>query len=208
MWLGLNAPSLILFYKRKFKCGGNREMSEKEQYLESLPIADKIERKRALTKEDVLSEEGLLLIQCLARDGAKKSEIAEILGVTKKTLWKWGEEHPEVKNALLLGKDLVDYKVENALLKAAVGYTKRKTITYIGVTKNSKNKSIGGEEIIEEVGPSVTACLAWLNNRKPDKWRRNRDNETTPDENKTGITINIVKGNENIKVEEEYDDND
>lgn len=208
MWLGLHVLALFCFIKEKLNVEVIEKMSQKEQYLDSLPIADKIERKRALTKEDVLSEEGLLLIQCLARDGAKKSEIAEILGVTKKTLWKWGEEYPEIKNALLLGKDLVDYKVENALLKAAVGYTKRKTITYIGVTKNSKNKTIGGEEIIEEVGPSVTACLAWLNNRKPDKWRRNRDNESTPDENKTGITINIVKGNENIKVEEEYDDND
>lgn len=182
-------------------------MSEKEQYLESLPIADKIEQKRALNKKDVLSPEGLLLIECLARDGATKRKIAEILGVHIKTLWEWGKEHPEIIDALARGRDLVDYKVENALLKAAVGYTKRKTITYIGTVKSNGNRAIGGESIEEEVGPNVTACLAWLNNRKPDKWKRNRDNMPEDDENKkTGITINIVKGNENIEVESDADD--
>lgn len=177
-------------------------MSEKEQYLESLPIADKIEQKRALTKKDVLSEEGLLLIECLVRDGATKRKIAEVLGIHIKTLWEWGKEHPEIEDALARGKDLVDYKVENALLKAACGYTKVKTVTYVGTVKSNKNREIGGERIEEEVGPNVTACLAWLNNRRPDKWKRNRDNMPEDDENKkSGITINIVKGQNNIQVE-------
>ena len=181
-------------------------MTEKEQYLESLPIADKIEQKRALTKKDVLSEEGLLLIECLARDGATKKEIANKLGVHLKTLWQWGKENPEIEDALARGKDLVDYKVENALLKAALGYTKKKSVTYIGTVKANGNRAIGGETIEEEVGPNVTACLAWLNNRRPDKWKRNRDNMPEDDDKKTGITINIVKGNDNIQVESDAEE--
>lgn len=176
-------------------------MSEKEQYLESLPIADKIKRNRALTKEDVLSEEGLLLIECLARDGATKTKIAETLGVHIKTLWEWGKEFPEIKDAMARGQELVDYKVENALLKAALGYTKRRTVTYIGTVKSNGNRAIGGETVEEEVGPNVTACLAWLNNRRPDKWKRNRDNLPEEEGKNTGITINIVKGHDNIEVE-------
>ena len=45
-----------------------------------------------------------------------------------------------------------------------------------------------------EVGPNTTACLAWLNNRKPEQWRRNRDNFAEYEDKQSGITINIIKG--------------
>lgn len=40
--------------------------------------------------------------------------------------------------------------------------------------------------------PDVTACAIWLNNRKPDEWKRNRDNYTIS-ENEGSVQINIIK---------------
>lgn len=168
---------------------------KKQQYLQDLPIADKIGMSVQLTREDVLSEEGLILVQCMARDGMYEKDIAEKLGIKFQTFWAWKNKYPELKQALTMGKELVDYKVENALLKSALGY---KTTTVKTIINNNPDKNGNREVKIEktetEVGPNTTACLAWLNNRKPEQWRRNRDNIAEYEDKKSGITINIVKG--------------
>lgn len=166
----------------------------KEQYLQTLPIADKVSRGRSLTLDDLLTEEGLLLVECLVRDGMTLQDVARTLGITNQTFFTWRQKYPQLEEACKKGKDLVDYKVENALLKAALGYTKTKSTVYIGATKANRNREVGGETVTEEVGPSVTACLAWLNNRKPEQWRRNRDNFMELEDKPSGITINIIKG--------------
>jgi len=68
----------------------------KEQYLQDLPIADKLNKSIQLTKEDVLSEEGLILIQCLTRDGMYKKDIAEMFGIKVQTFWLWEQKYPEL----------------------------------------------------------------------------------------------------------------
>ena len=45
--------------------------------------------------------------------------------------------------------------------------------------------------------PNVTACLAWLNNRKPDAWRRNRDNFVELEDEESDVKITIVRGKNN-----------
>lgn len=167
----------------------------KEQYLQELPIADKLNASIQLTKEDVLSEEGLILIQCMTRDGMYKKDIAEMFGIKVQTFWLWEQKHPELAEALKRGKALVDYQVENALLRAALGY---KTVTVKTITEmkpdGQGNRTSRIERTESEVGPNTTACLAWLNNRKPEQWRRNRDNFAELEDKKSGITINIIKG--------------
>lgn len=169
-------------------------MSEKEQYIKYLPISDKIECSYILTKEDVLSEEGLLLIESLIRDGLTFEAVADTLGIKPQTFWNWRKKYPQLDNACKKGKKLVDYKVENALLKAALGY---KTRT-VKVTSGKIDKFGNVETVVEktetETGPNVTACLAWLNNRKPEQWRKNRDSVLELDDKESGITINIIKG--------------
>lgn len=176
----------------------------KEQYLQDLPIADKLNMSIQLTKEDVLSEEGLILVQCLTRDGLYKQDIAKMLGIKVQTFWLWEQKHPELAEALRKGKALVDYQVENALLKSALGYktVKVKTVTEMRADGSAVSK-IEKEEA--EVGPNTTACLAWLNNRKPEQWKRNRDNFAEYEDKKSGITINIIKGTPD---NENWDDDD
>lgn len=171
--------------------------------------AGKVDASRVLEKEDLLTPEGLILLECWARDGMTLEQIAKRLQIGKNTLLKWRYENPELQEAFKKGKELVDYEVENALLKAALGYTKKKTITYIGIRPNSAgSRNIGGEEVIEEVGPSVTACLAWLNNRKPDSWKHNRDNSISSEDKMSGVTIQIIKGDKTGEPAKPQPEND
>ena len=142
-----------------------------------------------------LSDDGLILIEAWARDGYTLSEIATRMGVARYTLSKWRQRYPEITKALNTGKELIDYKVENALLKAALGYTTKEIKVTLG------KKIVSGEvfEVLKEtttreVAPNVTACMAWLNNRKHDQWKRNRDKVNDLDEEDSNINITIVRG--------------
>ena len=73
-----------------------------------------------LGKEYWLSPTGLSLIQGWARDGLIDEQIAERMGISRKTLWVWKEKHPELAKASREGKEVADYAVESALFKNAI----------------------------------------------------------------------------------------
>ena len=84
----------------------------------------------------------------LARNGLIDTEIAKELGIAASTLYSWRDKHPEFAKALDAGKEHPDNLVEQALFKRAIG-----------------DKSPAG----------VTACIFWLKNRRPDRWKDMRD---------------------------------
>lgn len=144
------------------------------------------------------SDDGLLLLQCWTRDGLRQKEIADRIGISQQELSKMKNEFPEVREALQTGKEVVDYKVENALLKSALGFTTQEITVTIG------KRQVGGEWVsitketkTKEVSPNVTAALAWLNNRKPDVWKRNRDKTVEIEDEDTDVKITIVRGEKN-----------
>ena len=139
-----------------------------------------------------LTEPKLMLLKCWARDFSL-TDIAEKMGITIQTLKKWRNKYPEIEEAISEGKEEVDYKVENALLKRALGYTTTDVKTIISPPDKNGNRSIRVEKTEKEILPDTVAIMAWLNNRKPDQWKRNRDNiyQTKDDDSK--ITVNIIR---------------
>ena len=110
-------------------------------------------------------EEGLLTIAGWARDGLDEEQIAENIGVTRKTLYNWKTSQLPILHALKKGKEVVDRQVENALLKRALGY---------GYTETKIEESDIGNKTTtttKEVIPDTTAQIFWLKNRKPDVWK-------------------------------------
>lgn len=63
--------------------------------------------------------DGLILLQGWARDGLKDEQIAHNCGIAVKTLYEWKNRYSDICDALKKGKEIVDYEVENALLKRA-----------------------------------------------------------------------------------------
>ena len=142
-----------------------------------------------------LSDDGLVLLEAWARDGYKYMDIAERMDITPQLLSKWKKRYPEIGQALQSGKEVVDYKVENALLKSALGFTTKEITVTIGRRQiNGEWVNITKETKTKEVIPNVTACLAWLNNRKPDVWKKNRDNIVDIEDEESDVKITIVRG--------------
>lgn len=67
-----------------------------------------------------LEPEGLILLEGWARDGLSEEQIARNMGVSRSTLSAWKNVHPDILDALKKGKEIVNYEVENALLKKAL----------------------------------------------------------------------------------------
>lgn len=148
-----------------------------------------------------LTDDGLTLIEAWARDGNTLDEISQKLGVPRYTLSKWRKRYPEIQKALSVGKELIDYKVENALLKAALGYTTKEIKVTLGKKMvNGEIFEVLKETTTREVAPNVTACMAWLNNRKHDQWKRNRDKVIELDEEDQNVNITIVRGPRNDEL--------
>lgn len=62
----------------------------------------------------------LILVEGWARDGLTNEQIAEKLKINPDTLYKYQKQYPEFSESLKKGKEVVDYEVENALLKNAL----------------------------------------------------------------------------------------
>ncbi len=69
------------------------------------------------------TEEGLAQLEGWARDGLTDEQIAKNIGIRRPTLYAWKKAYPDISDALKKGKEVVDYQVENALLKKALGMT-------------------------------------------------------------------------------------
>lgn len=167
-----------------------------------LPIEDKIKHKQSLSKDEILSKEGLFLIQCATRDGMTFSDIAKMLGYTPSRFSQLKKEYPELELACKRGKQLVDGRVEDALYRAAVGCKIETVKTVVGMPNKNGIRPVTTERTITERAPNVTACLAWLRNRKPEAWTvADRAESIVMDDGCNDITINIVKGS--VKKESE-----
>lgn len=133
-------------------------------------MAEKKTGGAAAVVDDWLEADGLMLIESWARDGYTVQDIATRIGVAQQTLRSWMKRYPEIKQAVNNGRELVDYKVENALLKAALGY-KTKEVRVATIIRNGKTIETQKETIEREQAPNVSACQAWLYNRKPKVWK-------------------------------------
>ena len=128
---------------------------------------------------DWLTEDGLLLIESWAQDGLTQEDIAANMGIALSTLKVWRNDYPAISAALKKGKEIADYRIENALYTKALGYTmevqtpfKTKHIEYDPETgkKISEHEEVVHATKTIHVPADVTAMIFWLKNRRPDKW--------------------------------------
>ena len=113
-----------------------------------------------------LEKDKLILLGGWARDGLTDEQIAKNIGINRTTLYDWKKKEVNIADALKKGKEVIDFEVENALLKKALGYT---------ITLNKQKVTKDGDvvDITEEVHvpPDTTAQIFWLKNSKKEQWR-------------------------------------
>lgn len=113
-----------------------------------------------------LTPEGLILLRAKSRDSLTRGELAQKLGVLPATLALWEKKYPEIEEALRQGREITDVRVENAILKKALGFETKEVKKVV--------KADGAEEVTtvyKTVPPDVSAASVWLKNRCPQKWR-------------------------------------
>jgi transcriptional regulator with XRE-family HTH domain len=104
-------------------------------------------------------------IEICAKKGWTNAEIAELIGVTERTIYNWLKNNPDFFHALNEWKEAADAKVERSLYERAMGYSH----------PEDKIFNNGGEEMViqtmKHYPPDTTAAIFWLKNRKREQWR-------------------------------------
>lgn len=130
-----------------------------------------------------LTPEGLVKLEGWARDGLTDEQIAQNIGIVESTLYEWKNKYSEISESLKKGKEVVDYEVENALLKRALGYT---------VKEEKLTKDGEVVELERKIPGDVTAQIFWLKNRKPSTWR------DKPETDKADDMSEMLKNNDTL----------
>ena len=113
-----------------------------------------------------LTPEGLIQIEGWARDGLTDEQIAKNIGINPATLYAWKNRYSKISETLKKGKEVVDYEVENALLKNALDgnitaqifwLKNRKPDKWKDSPKDSANEDALSklDEVLKEIGGVV-----------------------------------------------------
>lgn len=104
-------------------------------------------------------------VEVLGQFGLTDIEISKALGVCEKTLNNYKKKYPEFLQSLNRGKQYADENVVRSLYAKANGYSHPDVhiTNYLGEVKLTNT--------IKHYPPDTTACIFWLKNRQPDKWR-------------------------------------
>ena len=135
----------------------------------------------------------LILIQGMARDGLTQQQIADNLGINVDTLIEYKKKYTDFSEALKKGKEVVDFEVENALLKRALGYE---------YEEETYENGVETKRVTKEVQPDTTAQIFWLKNRKPNNWK----DRVETDEDKEAVANASQVIAKIRKVAQEYTD--
>lgn len=122
--------------------------------------------------------------------GATDLELADFFGVDVRTIYRWKHTHDDFCQALKVGKDALDERVERSLYQRAVGYSfaSEKIFHYQG--------EITRADTVEHVPPDPGAAMSWLKNRRGESWRE----KTEVDVNvKTEVLRAIEEGNKRVQ---------
>lgn len=120
--------------------------------------------------QEWLEHDNLLMIEGWARQGLTDEQIAKNMGIGLTTLKQWKKKYQPIWAALKKGKAPVDFEVENALLKRAMGFEYEETETIIEEVDGKQRKRI--KKIKKVALPETSAIIFWLKNRKPEQWRK------------------------------------
>lgn len=99
--------------------------------------------------------------------GATDADLADFFDVAISTVCLWKTKHPEFSEALKVGKESADTRVERSLYQRAMGYTFDAVKIFMPAGADAPVYA----PYREHVPPDPTSMIFWLKNRKPGQWR-------------------------------------
>lgn len=113
-----------------------------------------------------LTDEGQLYLESWANDGLTDEELCKKMGISVTTLWRWSNEHEQIKKAIMRGRDTSTMAVENMMYKCAMGFK---------YTEQQLTKDGDIVEVERYFAPSQEAQKFILTNRRKDKWKSKQE---------------------------------
>ncbi len=99
--------------------------------------------------------------------GATDQEIADFFDVDVRTVYRWKHVNPAFCQALIVGKESLDERVERSLYQRAVGYEQEEVKIFMPAGADAPVYA----PFRAKITPDVGAAKLWLTNRRGDKWR-------------------------------------
>ena len=110
-----------------------------------------------------------------AKLGATDQEIADFFKVDARTIYRWKHDHDEFCQALKVGKDVADDRVERSLYQRAIGYEQEEVKIFMPANATAPVYA----PFRAKIAADVTAGIFWLKNRRSQAWRDKREVEST-----------------------------
>lgn len=105
----------------------------------------------------------------LCERGATDAEVARILGIGRRTWYRWLGRYPELREQVRLGKHVADERVKRAFYERCTGYDieAERVFHFRGTIIRAST--------LEHIPADPDACLKWLANRCPGEWKERRE---------------------------------
>lgn len=105
----------------------------------------------------------------LYEQGKTDKEVAKITGISQRAIDYWKRKHPDFLRSIKEAKSIPDDIVEACLFSRATGYNYMEHKIFC-----DKFGNVIKDKILKHHPPDVAACIYWLNNRRPERWRNSR----------------------------------
>jgi hypothetical protein len=128
----------------------------------------------------------------LCRLGATDREVADFFDVDERTLNRWKRAYPPFCHALKRGKLLADAEVADKLYRRALGYSHGEEKLFLS------EGSVIRVATVKHYPPDTTACIFWLKNRQPCRWR-----DRVTNEHNFGLRLTHEQALEQLDAEDE-----
>lgn len=109
----------------------------------------------------------------LAELGATDQEIADFFEIDVRTVYRWKHDHEDFCQALKVGKDVADARVERSLYQRAIGYEQDEVKIFMPANAAAPVYA----PFRAKVAPDTTAAIFWLKNRRGADWRDKQEHE-------------------------------
>lgn len=97
--------------------------------------------------------------------GATVEQLADVLCVDSRTVYRWAKDHPAFDMAMRGGREMADANVASRLYARAMGYSHEEE-----EIKVIDNKVVR-VPTVKHYPPDPGAAIFWLKNRQPDLWK-------------------------------------
>lgn len=146
------------------------------------------------SKTDLIN---LTQLKFLVEKGFTDGEICSFFGISHTTFWRMKIAQPKLCDTISDWKKHADERVERCLYEKACGFEheSEEIFQYAGKVIRAK--------VIKKYPPSEVACIFWLKNRQPDRWRDVPIEQSSKELDGAELTFTGVPS-KNGKPEERY----